>query len=102
VAKRKQRYNSRPTKPRAGRTAEAVAPRPSYADYQREPAKQYGEPFILMEDASKNTFEYLRGAWIPHDRAIADYRVDCQIKELAQKVNRMTRYEIRSPLEPQA
>jgi len=60
--------------------------------------KQYGPPFVLLEDGTKKTFEYQSGSWVEYGRSIADCRIDCQVKELAQKVNRMTRYEVRLPL----
>ena len=59
---------------------------------------EYGKPFVLLEDERKNTFEYQGGAWVAYPRSIADCKVDCQVKELAQKVNKMTRYEVRLPL----
>lgn len=59
---------------------------------------EYGPPFILLEDAQKNTFEYKAGNWVAHERSIAEVRLDCQVKELSQKVNKMTRYEVRAPL----
>lgn len=64
-----------------------------------EPKKQYGRPFILMEDANLNTFHYVSGSWVPHDKRIAECRVDCQVTALPQKVNNMTRYEVRPPIE---
>lgn len=73
--------------------AEVLAPR------KMEPKKQYGRPFILMEDENLNTFSYVRGAWVPHDKKIAECRVDCQVTVLPQKVNNMTRYEVRPPIE---
>jgi hypothetical protein len=69
------------------------ASRPSFAP------KQYGKPFIVMENAAKQTFHFAGGAWVPYDRSIADCRLDCDVKQLAQKVNNMTRYEVRPPLE---
>jgi hypothetical protein len=51
-----------------------------------------------MEDEQKNTFIYEGGAWVPHSASIAECRQTCQVKELPQKVNRMTRYEIRCPV----
>ena len=51
-----------------------------------------------MEDATKNTFEFKLGAWVPHIMSIAECRRECIVKELPQKVNGMTRYEIRSPV----
>ena len=59
---------------------------------------EYGPPFILLEDAQKNTFEYKAGNWVAHERSIAEVRTDCLVKELSQKVNKMTRYEVRAPL----
>jgi hypothetical protein len=59
----------------------------------------YGKPFIVLEDESKNTFTFKAGAWIPNEASIADFKQTCQVKELAQKVNRMTRYEVRAPQE---
>ena len=53
---------------------------------------------MLMEDESKNTFEYSKGAWVPYSRSIAECRTDSQVTKLAQKVNNMTRYEIRCPI----
>ena len=66
---------------------------------QRSAPKQYGQPFIVLEDAQKKTFVYKSGAWVPHDRSIAEFRADSQVRELPQKVNQMTRYEVRSPVE---
>ena len=60
---------------------------------------EYGKAFIVMEDEQRNTFVYKAGAWIPHSMSIAECRQDCQVKELPQKVNRMTRYEIRCPMD---
>src|SRR5262245_60836258 len=58
----------------------------------------YGKPFILMEDESRNTFVFSGGAWKPYEMSIAECRAEYQVKELPQKVNRMTRYEIRCPV----
>ena len=60
--------------------------------------QQYGKPFVLLEDGNKHTFQFLRGAWVPYPKNIAECRQDCDVKELAQKVNQMTRYEVRCPL----
>lgn len=57
----------------------------------------YGKPFIVLEDKEKNTFIYKAGAWVPHTESIAECRQTCQVKELPQQLNRMTRYEIRCP-----
>jgi len=54
----------------------------------------YGKPVVILEDESKNTFEYQGGKWIPYELTIAECRANGQVKELPQKVNRMTRYEV--------
>jgi len=64
--------------------------------------KQYGAPFVLLEDDQKKTYEYRGGAWVQYERSIAECKVDCQVKQLAQRVNNMTRYEIRLPLPAEA
>lgn len=64
----------------------------------RKPPVQYGKPFILLEDIHKNTYEYANGAWIPYALSIAQCKKDHQVKELPQKVNDKTRYEVRAPL----
>ena len=58
----------------------------------------YGRPFIVLEDSQKGTFVYAGGQWIPHDRSIAECRLDCQVKALSQKINGMTRYEVALPI----
>ena len=32
----------------------------------------YGKPFILMEDAEKNTFVYKAGEWVAYEATVAD------------------------------
>ncbi len=61
----------------------------------KTPPKVYGKPFVLLEDEQKNTFEYQGGTWVAYARTIAECRVDCDVKQLSQKVNKMTRYEVR-------
>lgn len=75
-------------------SAPAPLPRPAI-----QPPAVYGPAFVLLEDAQKNTFEYVGGAWQPHARSIAEYRVGSKVAQLAQKVNNMTRYEVRSRLQ---
>jgi hypothetical protein len=66
----------------------------------KKPTLVYGKPFVLLEDSKKNTFGYEGGAWVPYAMTIAQCRLDaCQVTQLAQKVNNMTRYEVRSPLQ---
>ena len=87
---------------RRSTTPQAATPREAPRSFEKKPPIQYGKPFILLEDASKNTFEFKGGAWVPHAMSIAECRVECQVNELPQKVNFMTRYEIRYPLSADA
>jgi hypothetical protein len=72
-----------------------AAPRPVF---EKKAPVVYGKAIIVLEDETKNTFEFQQGAWIPFSMSLAECRRDCLVKELPQKVNRMTRYEIRFPL----
>jgi hypothetical protein len=58
----------------------------------------YGDAFIVLEDQQKNTFVFEGGAWVPHSQSIAECHQGCQVTKLAQKVNNMTRYEVRAPV----
>lgn len=89
--------NRRPkSKPRRGG---APAPPPLEIP-QPKPRVEYGKPFTLLENESKTTFEYKTGAWVPYEMTIAECRLqNCQVKQLPQKVNSMTRYEVRLPLD---
>jgi hypothetical protein len=78
----------------AGARAPIEPPKP----LPRSVPKQYGPPFVLMEDDKKQTFSYQSGNWVAYERSIAECRTDCQVKLLAQKVNNMSRYEIRPEL----
>lgn len=62
------------------------------------PPVEYGKAFTVLEDEGKNTFEYKSGSWVPFSMSIAECRQLCEIKQLPQKVNRMTRYEVRLPV----
>jgi hypothetical protein len=97
MAQRNRFNNAKRQKPHL-RTTPSITPREERVIPERKAPTQYGKPFILLEDANKNTFEYQGGAWVPHTMTIAECREACQVTELPQKVNRMTRYEIRSPL----
>jgi len=66
---------------------------------EKKPPVVYGQPITVLEDEAKNTFEFQQGAWIPFSMSIAESRRECLVKELPQKVNRMTRYEIRYPVD---
>jgi len=93
----RQRFNRGKQKktPVAVRAAMTRQPQPAY---ERKIPTQYGKPFVVLEDLNKNTFEYANGAWVPYSMSIAQCRQECQVKELPQKVNDKTRYEIRCPL----
>ena len=93
----KNRFNHKRHKSTTA-TPRVAAPRPEHVPIEKRPPTQYGKPFILMEDKDKNTFEYAAGTWVLHSMNIAECRQACQVKELSQKVNGMTRYEIRYPL----
>jgi hypothetical protein len=96
MAQRK-RFDNKRQKPHL-RTAPPIR-REAPVAAAKKPPTQYGKPFILLEDSKKNTFGYQGGAWVPHAMTIAECRLDdCQVKELPQKVNNMTRYEVRCPL----
>jgi hypothetical protein len=64
---------------------------------ERVPQNVYGKPYIVLEDHNKNTFIYQAGSWVPHSATIAECRQTCQVKELAQRLNHMVRYEVRCP-----
>jgi len=57
----------------------------------------YGKPFILVEDAEKNTFIFKAGEWVAYSESIAECRQSYQVKELPQRVNGRIRYEVRIP-----
>ncbi len=92
------RFNPKRQKKLATVRRGAPPPREPSILYEPKPPKQYGAPFILLEDLNKNTFEYSQGAWVPYPLSIAQCKQTCQVKELPQKVNDKTRYEIRAPL----
>ena len=83
---------------RGPRTPHAAVPAEPRPVYEKKAPVVYGKPVVVLEDESKNTFEFQQGAWIPFAMSIAECRHECQVKELPQKVNRMTRYEIRRPI----
>ncbi|HTQ39498.1 MAG TPA: hypothetical protein VMJ32_10745 [Pirellulales bacterium] len=95
----KHRFSRNKNKPQSSRPrASEPAPAPRIV-YEPKPPTQYGKPFVLLEDGDKNTFEYAAGAWIPYGLTIAQCRrEDCLVKELPQKVNGKSRYEVRCPL----
>lgn len=56
----------------------------------------YGKPIILLEDNQKQAFVYRGGQWVHYEKSIAECRLDCQVKQLLQKINGRTRYEVSS------
>jgi hypothetical protein len=62
------------------------------------PPRQYGKPFVLVQDRENNTFEFAGGTWIPYGLTIAQCRRNCLVTELPQKLNGNSRFEIRSPI----
>ena len=80
------------------RTSHAPVPRAPAVLPEKKPPIEYGKPFTLLEDENKMTFEFKSGSWIAYSMTIAECRQECQVNELPQKVNRMTRYEVRRPL----
>ena len=89
----RRHFNQRPSRG-GGRHAPPVVRevRPAYV--KPEP-KRYGKPFVLLEDEAKNTFEFIGGAWTPYAMSIAECRAGGEVTQLAQKVNKMTRYSVR-------
>jgi hypothetical protein len=94
-----QKHRYRNERPKHGRPpappASRAAPR---LVIEKKPPVVYGKAIIILEDEAKDTFEFQQGAWVPFSMSIAECRRDCLVKELPQKVNRMTRYEIRCPI----
>lgn len=99
MARKHQQFQPKRKKPAGGGARRNDPPREAPVPLVRKPPVQYGVPFIVLEDLNKNTFEYANGAWIPFEMSIAECRKECQVKELPQKVNDKTRYEIRRPVE---
>jgi hypothetical protein len=87
-----------PTTASSKQAFEAACCWPPVPTFERKPPVRYGKPFILLEDTQKSTFIFNGGQWVRHTKSIAECRLDCQVKELAQKINDMTRYEVCAPL----
>jgi hypothetical protein len=98
---KKRRYNDK-RHPVRTFTPPPPAPERRAAAAERRAKTEYAKPFILLEDANKDTFEFKAGQWTRHSLTIAECRESCLVKELAQKVNGMTRYEVRYPVSPDA
>jgi len=91
----KHRFRNKRQPPRVWTQPPAAAEKVAFV-YEKKVPTVYGKPFILLEDTSKNTFWFKGGRWVAHTQTIAEYRENSQVKELPQKVNGMTRYEVRS------
>jgi hypothetical protein len=81
-----------------GNASRSAAVRPPLVIPAKKAPIQYGKAFVLLEDQQKNTFAYTHGKWSPHPMNIAQWQLSCSVTELPQKLNGMTRYEIRCPL----
>lgn len=92
---RNRHHNKRP---KARGPASAAATRTPLEPPERKAPVVYGKPFVVLEDTEKKTFVFRSGKWIEHTATIAQSRLDCQVKELPQKINGMTRYEICAPV----
>jgi hypothetical protein len=66
--------------------------------YEPKIPVEYGKPFIVMEDGEKNTFAYNGSAWVSYKMTMAECKLECQVKELPQKVNGKVRFEVREPI----
>jgi hypothetical protein len=91
------RHHNNHQKPRAGGPQSTAFRAPVVAPEKKIPIT-YGKPFVVLEDSQKDTFVFNGGQWIRHTKTIAECRQDCQVKELSQKINGMTRYEICTPV----
>ncbi len=96
MAQRNRHHGNR-QKPRVN-APQTTTSRTPPATIEKKPPVEYGKPFILLEDRDKVTFIYKGGQWTRHTVSIAECRTDCRVKELPQKINGMTRYEICSPV----
>ncbi len=97
MGQKNRHHGNKPRKPRAAHQPPAL--RSVAIAAEKKPAVVYGKPFIVLEDVEKDTFIYNGGRWTRHTRSIAECRQDSQVKELSQKINGMTRYEVCSPLQ---
>ncbi|HND52335.1 MAG TPA: hypothetical protein PLV92_08055 [Pirellulaceae bacterium] len=92
----KHRFNNK--RDRGGNRAGSdrrAAPLPAY---QPPPVITYGPVVLVLEDEQGRTFEFQNGAMVPFGMSMAECRRTCQVKELAQKIKEMTRYEVRRPI----
>lgn len=100
MVQRNRHFGKRP-KPRGPvhpATPQSTTQRTAPVIAERKAPVVYGKPFIVLEDAQKVAFIYRAGQWVADTKSIAEYRQDCQVKQLAQKINGMTRYEVCAPV----
>src|SRR3954453_9505537 len=97
MGQRRQHHHNNKRQNRPASAAPVLA-RPAYESIERKPKVTYGKAFILLEDAQKNVFVFNAGQWVQYEKSIAQCRQDCQVKELPQRINNMTRYEVCEPL----
>ncbi len=91
----KHRFRNNHGKGGSSATDRRPAPLPVY---EPKPPVVYGKPILVLEDSQRNTFEFKAGSWVPFDLTIAECRRTCRVKELSQKINNMTRYEVCRPV----
>jgi hypothetical protein len=97
MGQRRQHHHNNKRQNRPASAAPVLA-RPAFESIERKPKVTYGKAFILLEDAQKNVFVFNAGQWVQYEKSIAQCRQDCQVKELPQRINNMTRYEVSEPL----
>jgi hypothetical protein len=92
------RFNRRGGKKQVRQTRSTASEMPAIEIPQPREPVVYGKPFIVLQDAQNSTFEYRQGGWVPFAMTISQCRIEGEVKELPQKINNMTRYEVRLPL----
>lgn len=97
MAQRRARHNNN-NKPNRRSAAPEPTTRTREAPERKAPVI-YGQPFTVLEDKDKNAFVFNGGQWVLYERSIKECQVDCQVKQLSQKINGMTRFEVCAPTE---
>ena len=95
---KKRRFHGNQQKKRPVRAGHAPPPLAPLAAPERKAPVEYGKPFTLLEDQNKQTFQFNGGSWVPYTMTIAECREQCQVQQLPQMVNSMTRYQVRCPV----
>lgn len=72
--------------------------RPSPPPYEPPVPVELGKPFMVLEDAQRSVFEFKGGQWVRFGMSIAEIRRVGEVKQMPQKINAMTRYEVRTPV----